>query len=108
MEASGFVDWREWRRFRALQLKEQGWYQRDIAEALGVSEDSVSRWLSRARDGGPEALLARPVPGHPPKLSAGQKRLIPEFLLIGAESYGFRGEVWSCASVARELGDECR
>src|SRR5215831_11560692 len=51
MEAWDFApgDWREWRRFRALQLKEQGWSQRHIAAALGVSEDAVSRWLVRAR-----------------------------------------------------------
>src|SRR6202045_4017921 len=108
MEASDFAprDWREWRRLRALHLKQEGWYQRDIAEALGVSEDSVSRWLSRARDGGPEALLARPVPGHPPKLSSAQKRLIPELLWHGAEAYGFRGEVWTCARVARVIEEE--
>ena len=88
MEASDFVpaDWREWRRFRALQLKERGWYQRDIAEALGVSEDAVSRWLTRACDGGPEALFARPSPGRPPKLSSAQRRLIPEFLWHGPEA----------------------
>ena len=88
MEASGFVphDWREWRRLRVLQLKQQGWRQRDIAEALGASEVSVSRWLSRAREGGPEALLSRPAPGHPPKLSPAQKRLIPEFLWHGPEA----------------------
>ena len=51
MEASDFAprDWREWRRLRALHLKQEGWYQRDIAEALGVSEVSVSRWLGRVR-----------------------------------------------------------
>jgi transcriptional regulator with XRE-family HTH domain len=27
-----------------LHLKQQGWYQRDIAEALGVREETVSRW----------------------------------------------------------------
>jgi len=51
-----------------LHLKQQGWYQRDIAEALGASEESVSRWLARAR-GGLEALLAHPAPGRPAKLS---------------------------------------
>jgi hypothetical protein len=51
------------------------------------SEDTVSRWLARARHGGPEALLARPAPGHPPKLSSAQKRLIPEFLWHGPEAY---------------------
>ena len=76
MEASDFIphNWREWRRLRALHLKQQGWFQRDIAEALGVSEESVSRWLARAQHGGPEALLAHPAPGRPAKLSDAQKR----------------------------------
>jgi len=108
MEPSNFIpgDWREWRRLRALQLKQRGWYQRDIAEALGASEETVSRWLARVRDGGPGALRARPAPGHPAKLSAAQRRLIPEFLWHGAEAYGFRGEVWTCARVARVIEEE--
>ncbi len=108
MEASDFVpvDWREWRRLRAVLLKQQGWYQRDIGQALGVSEETVSRWLARARDGGPAALRTRPRSGHPPKLSAAQKRLIPEFLWHGPEAYGFRGEVWTCARVALVIEEE--
>jgi transposase len=89
-----------------LHLKQQGWVQRDIADALGASEVSVSHWLARARDGGPEALRARSAPGHPPKLTADQKRLIPEFLWHGAEAYGFRGDVWTCARIARVIEEE--
>jgi transposase len=108
MEALDFApgDWREWRRFRALQLKQQGWYQRHIAAALGVSEDAVSRWLRRARDGGPDALRSRTSPGRPPKLSAAQKRLLPEFLWHGAEAYGFRGAVWTRARIAHVIAEE--
>lgn len=108
METLDFApgDWREWRRFRALQLKERGWFGRHIATALGVTEDAVSRWLVRARNGGPEALRSRPSPGRPPKLSVAQKRLIPEFLWHGAEAYGFRGEVWTCARIARVIAEE--
>jgi transposase len=108
MEASGFIphDWREWRRLRVLQLKQKGWRQRDIAEALAASEVSVSRWLRRARDGGPGALRSRPAPGHPPKLAPAQQRLIPEFLWHGPEAYGFRGQVWTCARVARVIEEE--
>jgi transposase len=108
MEDSDFIphDWREWRRLRAFLLWQQGWYQRDIGRALGVAEATVSRWLARARDGGPDALLARPGPGRPPGLSPDQKRLIPELLWHGAEAYGFRGEVWTCARVARVIAEE--
>src|SRR5207244_13565564 len=49
---------------------------------------------------------AQPGPGHPPRLSSDQKRLIPEFLWHGAESYGFRGEVWTCARISRVIEEE--
>jgi transposase len=93
----------EWRRFRALFLKGRGWSQCDIAEALDVSEEAVSRWLARARDGGPEALRARPAPGHPPRLTPDQVRSIPEFLWHGPEAYGLRGQVWICARIAKVI-----
>lgn len=89
-----------------MYLKKEGWFQRDIASALGASEETVSRWLARARRDGPEALLARPAPGHPASLSAAQKQLIPEFLWHGAEAYGFRGEVWTCARISRVIEEE--
>lgn len=60
----------------------------------------------RARSGGPEALRSRPSPGRPPKLSAAQKRRIPELLWHGAEAYGFRGEAWTCARTARVIQEE--
>jgi transposase len=108
MEASDFIpaDWREWRRLRAWQLQWEGWQQRDIAAALAASEETVSRWLARARQGGPEALRARSSPGRPPKLAPAQKRLIPEFLWHGAEAYGFHGDVWTCARIAKVIKEE--
>src|SRR3954454_342235 len=93
----------EWRRYRALYLKQRGWSQRDIAEALDVSEVALSGWLARARDGGPESLRSRPAPGRPPRLSPAQVRSIPELLWHGPEAYGFRGQVWTCARVARVI-----
>src|SRR5438270_1740488 len=108
MEVPDFLpaDGLEWRRFRALHLAQHGWSQRDIAGTLGVSRMSVSRWLARAREGGPAALRARPSAGAPPKLPAAQKALIPDFLWHGAEAYGFRGDVWTCARVGYVLKEE--
>ena len=37
------ADWREERRLCAPELKEQGWLQRAIAQALGVTEHAVGR-----------------------------------------------------------------
>jgi transposase len=99
-------DWREWRRMRAWQLSEAGWGVRAVAEALGASPAAVSGWLAAAREGGPEALRAKPRPGAPAKLDAGQRRLLADLLWHGPEAYGFRGEVWTCARVAKAIADE--
>src|SRR3954447_17759364 len=108
MESSDILpgSWREWRRLRAVQLKQDGWYQRDIAAALGASEVTVSRWLARARGGGIEALSDHPAPGRPSELPPAPRALIPEFLGHGPEAYGFRGRVWTCARVAKVIEQE--
>jgi transposase len=94
---------REWRRFRAVELHDIGWLEVDIAAALGVRKGTVSRWLSIAKVGGTEALHSHPSAGCPPKLTAAQVTRIPEFLWHGAEAYGFRGEVWTCARIAQVI-----
>src|SRR5713101_1360544 len=88
MGAPRKADWREERRKRAWQLKEQGWQQQDIATVLGVSEGSVSQWLKRGREQGVEAKSAHPPKGVTPRLSAEQQAQSPELVAKGAEAYG--------------------
>jgi transposase len=92
-----------WRRQRAWELHQAGWWQKDIARALGVSEAAVSGWIKRARDGGVAALQTRPHPGPTPRLSAEQRAQIPGLLARGAEAYGFRGDVWTANRIAEVL-----
>jgi transposase len=95
------TDWREGRRLRAFELKQQGWSQQRIAEALGVSKGAVSQWMKRARHGGgPQALKRHPAPGATPSLSDDERAKLPELLAQGAVALGFRGEVWTCEGVA--------
>jgi transposase len=94
------TNWKEARRLQAWQLKQKGWSQRQIAEALGVSEAAVSQGMKRAREGGPEALRYRPPPGAPRRLSAAQLAQLPALLQRGAKAYGFRGQVWTRARIA--------
>jgi transposase len=101
-------DWREGRRLRAFELKERGWKQTEIADALGVTEGAVSQWMKRAREEGVEALRHNPPPGATPRLSEDQRARVPELLAQGAQAHGFRGEAWTCERVAivirREFG----
>ena len=97
------LDWREGRRRRAWELKQQGWKQQDIAAALGVTPGAVSQWLTRAHEQGVDALRRHPAPGPTPKLSAAQLAQVPALLERGAEAYGFRGQVWTCRRVAEVI-----
>ncbi len=101
-------DWREARRLRAWELKQKGWKQKAIAEALGVTPGAVSQWMKRAREGGAVALRSRPAPGPTPRLSQEQLARLPALLARGAEHFGFRGDVWTRKRVAvvikREFG----
>jgi transposase len=97
---------KEWRRLRALHLSQLGWRQREIAVAMDVTEAAVSRWLAKARSEGEEGLRSQARSGRPSKLTAAEKRLLPDCLWHGAEAYGFQGEFWTCARVAGMLAEE--
>lgn len=93
-------NWQESRRLQAWHLQQQGWPQRQIAKALGVSAGAVSQWMKRARAGGPETLRHRPHPGAARRLAPEQLARLPELLHRGAEAYGFRGQVWTRGRIA--------
>jgi transposase len=100
--------WREGRRLRAWELQQEGWSQRRIAAALGVTEGAVSQWLKRAAQAGREALRHRRPPGRPSRLSEAQRSEVVRLLERGAEAFGYTGAVWTTTRVAevvaRELG----
>lgn len=104
--AQRFADWREARRFRALELSQKGWGPTQIADALGVSKSAVSQWLTRARTHGPEALRAQPRPTGPRRLSRDDEARLPGLLAQGAEAHGFEGERWTRRRVARLIQRE--
>jgi transposase len=96
-------NWREARRLRAWELKQKGWKQKVIAEALGVTEGAVSQWMKKARLDGVESLRHRKGGGPKPRLSQQQIEQVPQLLSQGAEAHGFRGDVWTRTRVAHVI-----
>jgi transposase len=76
----------EARRRQAWHLQQQGWSQRQLARALGVSEGAVSPWMTRARNEGPATLRHRPRPGAARRLAPEPLAHLPELLPRGAEA----------------------
>jgi len=98
----------EARRLHALSLLQQGLAPVEVARRVGVDRRSVRRWKATARTGGRDAVRARPVPGRPPKLDAGERHRLEQVLLRGAHVAGFATDLWTCPRVAtvirREFG----
>jgi transposase len=63
-------------RVRAVQRVEAGESPEVVIRALGFGRTVIYGWLAKYREGGIEALRAKPVPGRPPKLAGPQLRWI--------------------------------
>jgi transposase len=92
--SSQATNWREGRRLRALELKEQGWKHSEIAEALRVTEGVVSQWMKRAREEGVQALRHKPPPGAPSRLSEDERARLPKLLAQGVWEALLRERAW--------------
>jgi transposase len=71
-------------RLRAVSAVEAGQHPEDVAASLGMHRKTVYGWLAKVRQGGKEALKARPVPGRPPKLTGEQMRRLYT-LIVGTD-----------------------
>jgi transposase len=71
-------------RIRAVRQIEAGERPEAVAAALGLSRSTVFGWVAKYREGGLEALRAKPIPGRPTKLTGAQLRYLYT-LIVGAD-----------------------
>jgi transposase len=56
-------------RQQVIKAVREGQAVASVAVAYGLNVTTVFRWLAKFADGGQNALLAKPIPGRPPKVS---------------------------------------
>ncbi|MEJ2118285.1 MAG: IS630 family transposase [Alphaproteobacteria bacterium] len=61
-------------RERAVRRVQEGESPEVVARIFGIGRAAIYRWLSQYRQGGWDALKAKPVPGRPPKLDSEKLR----------------------------------
>lgn len=82
-------------RRRCAELKDQGWKQTKIAQALGLTEGWVSRTLKKYRQDGKAALAWTKPKGPTCRLTNEQLAHLVKELNKGAEHHGFPGHIWT-------------
>ncbi len=94
----------EARRMEAARLLRQGLSQCQVARAVGVHRQSVSRWARELEQSGVRGLRQAKRTGRPAKLSPAQLRDLERALQRGPEAFGFASGLWT-ASRVRDLID---
>jgi transposase len=76
-----------------------GHAQAEVARALGVARQVVSRWHARWRAGGPEALRSAGPTGPAPRLSGQQLHAVDQALRHGGRAHGFDTDHWTLVRI---------
>ncbi len=91
----------EFRRRRAVELRQEGEKESTVAHMLGVSRQSVYSWYKIYQSGG--SLKTAPRSGRPPRLSDDQLSTLGELLMPGATAHGWQNDLWTAKRVAEVI-----
>lgn len=90
-------------RQQAIKAVGEGQAVASVAAAFGLSVTTIFRWLAKFADGGHNALLAKPIPGRPPKVSTEEMQWIAQAVKDKTpQQFKFEFGLWTL-SLMREL-----
>jgi transposase len=88
-------------RFRAVDAVQRGHSPETVSDIMGFHRSCIYAWLDRYREGGWEALRARPLAGRPPQLDEAAKQWLQETVRQSTpEAWGYATALWTRALLA--------
>jgi transposase len=82
-------------RQRAVKAVKEGQSPEAVALAFGINTRSLYRWLADFASGGQNALLAKPISGRPPKVTAEEMQWIAQAVKDNTpQQYRFDFGLW--------------
>ncbi|WP_175962553.1 IS630 family transposase [Burkholderia pyrrocinia] len=88
-------------RQQAVKAIREGQDVASVAAAYGVNERSVYRWLADFAHGGQNALLAKSIPGRPPKVSAEEMQWLAQAVRDHSPlQFKFEFGLWTLSLIA--------
>lgn len=103
MRPKGSAAQLEQRRRAAILLLEEGMKPARVAEVLGTSRASVTRWRQAYEVLGDKALESKPHPGGKSRLTPAQRKRLIRLLLQGPRKHGYGTELWTLARVGEVI-----
>lgn len=83
-------------RLRAVKAIRNGQSATEVAKAYGVNRRTVYGWMAKYLSGGQQALMAKPIPGRPSKLSTEEMQWIAEAVRTNTpQQYEFEFALWT-------------
>jgi transposase len=90
----------EKRRFRAIDLLQQGESKAAVARLFSVSSQTVARWAIQFRVHGRAGLKSADLAGRKPELDQKDRERLQKLLLEGPRKIGYETPGWTCPRVA--------
>ncbi len=103
MRPKGSAQELERRRRQAVGLLEQGMRPAEVAQAVGTSRASVTRWRQAYEAGGEKGLASKPHPGGKSRLTVAQRKRLVRLLLQGPRKHYYNTELWTLKRVAEVI-----